>query len=192
MSFEALRWAYEQNITDSQITTAILANLCFRANDNGVCWPALRRIAKDLKTDPATVCKHVAKLKQLGLITVEKCKNGNGWLRNKYTIRGCLVSPNRVLGENQQGVRPQSTRVLGENQTNLNPNLNSNLRATKVAKRTGDRKEEPERLSSTDWHNGFEQVLRQLGGGAPGGLSFSWLVLPQWSVTGGNGRFKYG
>jgi biotin operon repressor len=163
MSFEAQRWAYEQNVTNSPITKAVLVNLCFRANDNGVCWPSINRIARDLDAGERTVKKHIAKLKRLGLIAVEKKKHGDAWPSNKYTIVGWCTTCTRVVSNVPLGSVPRAPRGVSDVPLNLNPNLNPNLRATKVARR-GIRKEEPERLSPTDVRTGFDQVWRRLGG----------------------------
>jgi|SRR5215471_1459522 len=148
MSFEAIRWAYEQEVR-SPLTKAILVNLCYRANDKtGICWPSLDQIAKDVGSSRSVVCRHIAELKRLGLISVEKHKGSSGWLSSTYAVKASCLSSNDLVTEKQRPSDCGATRVVTEKQTNLNPNLKSNLRATKVERSRIRSGEEPEKLQN--------------------------------------------
>src|SRR5262249_17276062 len=131
------------------ITKAVLLNLCIAANDKtNICWPSHNRIAKQVGIHRCNVSRHITELKKLGLISAEKTKGANGWLRNVYTIR-CYNGDKSWSSQEHIGVITASHRVLSQRNTNLNPNLNLNLRATTKVERSRIRSgEEPDGLGN--------------------------------------------
>lgn len=59
-----------------------------RADQNGICWPSIKRIAKDTKMSVSTAKRAIKALKTLGLITTKQryLKDG-GKTSLEYTLK---------------------------------------------------------------------------------------------------------
>jgi GntR family transcriptional regulator len=58
-----------------------------RSNKDGVCWPSIRTIARELKLSRATVCRALDDLCKAGLLTKdERWRENGGRTSNLYKI----------------------------------------------------------------------------------------------------------
>jgi len=61
------------------VQKCLLIDLMTYADKTGKCWPAIRRIAKDLGIDKNTVMKHTRLLAKKGFIKMEKSQKNYKW-----------------------------------------------------------------------------------------------------------------
>lgn len=66
MSVEAMRWVYAQRAP--ALAKAVLVNLAWHANDQGIAWPSQTTIAKECGMSVSAVKRHLHTLEGLGLI----------------------------------------------------------------------------------------------------------------------------
>lgn len=67
---------------------AVYVYLRDRSNKDGICWPGVKTIAKELKLSTRTVQRAMQDLEQAGLITRQSRYRGNGsHTSNRYCIR---------------------------------------------------------------------------------------------------------
>ena len=67
MSIKVMAWAWEQELP--AVTKFILIALADHADDEGVCWPGQKGIAKKCVVSRQTVNAHIKKLLDMGLLT---------------------------------------------------------------------------------------------------------------------------
>ena len=67
MSIKVMAWAWEQELP--AVTKFILIALADHADDEGVCWPGQKGIAKKCGVSRQTVNAHIKKLLDMGLLT---------------------------------------------------------------------------------------------------------------------------
>jgi len=91
MSFEAMTWAIKKK-TGSSTRKLILLLLADRANEDGVCWPSLSRIAEDCEISRDSVIRHIKQLERDGLIFVVRNSNKN----NKGYVQKIIDEAKRV------------------------------------------------------------------------------------------------
>ena len=65
-----MRFLYETDLPSRAIYVYLY--LVLRANREGQCWPAVRRIAADLKLSERTVQRALSDLREAGLIETEQ------------------------------------------------------------------------------------------------------------------------
>lgn len=70
MSVDATRWAWVQQCKSSH--KIVLLSLADRANEHHVCWPSIKRLAKDTCANEKTVRAALAALELAGLIRRER------------------------------------------------------------------------------------------------------------------------
>ena len=69
MSIKLITELYESRSIDAKLQRVLLC-LCDNANDDGVCWPSIGRIAWKLECSEDTVQRAIKNLKALGVVTV--------------------------------------------------------------------------------------------------------------------------
>ena len=84
MSLSAYRWAWSQELTPSQ-KLALLA-LAEHANDSGVCWPSLARLASLTGMGKRTVQRAIVDLEALNLLTKETGKGKSARYKLDLTV----------------------------------------------------------------------------------------------------------
>lgn len=62
----------------------ILIKLADNANDSGYCWPSHQYIADQCEMSKRSVIAHIAKLEELGFLTVQQRKKSDGGNRSNY------------------------------------------------------------------------------------------------------------
>lgn len=92
MSIAAMAWAWEQDVP-SGVKLVLLA-LADRANeDDGTCWPGLRRVAVKVGLTERVVRGHVAKLEELGLLRRETRTRADGSQTSSLIVLAFPLSP---------------------------------------------------------------------------------------------------
>ena len=67
---------------------AVYTYLYDRANKDGICWPSVNTISKDIKLSPATVRRGINDLKKAGLIeTEQRYREKGGKSSLKFTVK---------------------------------------------------------------------------------------------------------
>jgi len=89
MSLAALRWARRVPPSAGPAGASVLRLLADRANENGVCWPSVARIAKETNLSRRTVFRALADLEALDLI--ERRYTGRS-----STYRVCFEGPRNL------------------------------------------------------------------------------------------------
>ena len=86
MSIRAMSWAWEQATTSSGAKLVLLA-LADHANDDGVCWPGMKRIAEKCGMSSRQVSNHVTGLEECGLIsTSRRCRDDHKYSTYLYQL----------------------------------------------------------------------------------------------------------
>ena len=86
MSGRVVGWAYDQ-VTGSSTTKAVLVKLADNANDEGECWPSLATMERQTEMSRSTLKAHLKKLEDIGLIMVERRREGTSNLSNRYLLQ---------------------------------------------------------------------------------------------------------
>lgn len=90
MSHAISSWAWSQKCASTS-QKLVLVKLADSANDDGVCWPSLRTLERDLGMTRSTVARHVKSLGEAGFLTVEERRHADGGLRsNLYHLCGAV------------------------------------------------------------------------------------------------------
>lgn len=67
-------------------SVAIMARLADFSSDEGVCWPSIETIARQLSAGPSTIRTAIAKLEKDGWLTRTQRRNGNRNASNVYRL----------------------------------------------------------------------------------------------------------
>lgn len=96
--------------TGSPVTKLVLVKLADNANDQGECWPSHDTIARICEMSVKTSQRHVRKLEELGLVSIQTRKGKNGNLSNFYKLS--LVASNSLSEQEAEASnsRPPSDR----------------------------------------------------------------------------------
>lgn len=73
MSVKAMAWAYEQRVGHA-VRKSVLIALADAADDTGLCWPSIKRIAWMAEVNERTVQRHVRDLEAMGLLAVDRSR----------------------------------------------------------------------------------------------------------------------
>lgn len=103
-------------------TALVLLKIANRADENGVCWPSLDRLASDTGLGRRTVERAVAELVASGLVRKETRRDGAGKaMSNVYHLDIALAErqaerqaerhPDARIGQRNQSIRNPSKRV---------------------------------------------------------------------------------
>lgn len=81
-----LNFLYQSELPHRAVSVYIYLN--DRANKDGVCWPAIPTIARDLKLSPSTVRRAIRDLCREGFITASQRYRTNGGKSSlMYTVK---------------------------------------------------------------------------------------------------------
>ena len=70
MSHRASAWAWDVDLKGDPLVKFVLVALADQADDYGYCWPSQKKIAEKVCQGERTVRRHIATLRDLGLLTV--------------------------------------------------------------------------------------------------------------------------
>lgn len=131
MSFQAMAWAARQNVGDPAAKW-LLVTLANFADEHGVCWPSLNRLAADTELSRATILRKIEYLCERGLIRREQ-KPTKAGKYNEYTLSHCETPSITVIPPQCQGDTTPSITVIPkpirENQSE-EPIIRARKRAT--------------------------------------------------------------
>lgn len=114
MSHVATAWAIRQELPALQKLVLIL--LADRHNaDTGVCFPSIKRVARDAGMSEKSVRRAVGELIDKKFISARQRKDGDTFLSNEYLFH---FKTGGVLPQRQGGTPPQTIGVLPERPTN--------------------------------------------------------------------------
>lgn len=100
MSGAALGWAKAQT-APSMIAKAVLICLADYADAEGVAWPAIPNLAKEVQVSDRTVQRALRALEKDGLLAVEKrTRKDGGWTSNGYRLALCEAATTDTPGDN--------------------------------------------------------------------------------------------
>jgi DNA-binding transcriptional MocR family regulator len=77
MSVYVTAWVWKQETGDAE-AKLILLKLADQANDDGICWPSRRTIARDCETSVSTVQRSINYLVDRGYISIEHRRREDG------------------------------------------------------------------------------------------------------------------
>jgi hypothetical protein len=77
VSVHVASWAWKQDVGDAG-AKLLLVKLADSANDDGVCWPSQRTLARDCGCSDRAVRQQLARLAALGLVRIDERRRANG------------------------------------------------------------------------------------------------------------------
>lgn len=86
MSNRASSWAWDTDLKGDPMVKFVLVALADQADDYGYCWPSQKTIAKKVCQGERTVRRHIATLRDLGLLTVIRRSSTRGRRSNGYQL----------------------------------------------------------------------------------------------------------
>ena len=86
MSHRASAWAWDTDLKGDPMVKFVLVALADQADDYGYCWPSQKTIAKKVCQGERTVRRHIATLRDLGLLTVIRRSSTRGRRSNGYQL----------------------------------------------------------------------------------------------------------
>jgi hypothetical protein len=104
MSIRYMTLAFHARV-GNPLTKLILVKLADHANDDGTCWPSIRRIAHDAECDERTVRRHIRNLEAAGLLVVERRTHDGVNLPSLYRLTFDGVGAERPQGWGQSAPR---------------------------------------------------------------------------------------
>ena len=115
MSIKLMTKAWEMDL--SQGEKLVLLALCDHANDDGVCYPSQKFLAKKCSMSDRSVINQIKRLESCGILTSERRQNSGNRLSNLYTIN---LDNYKSQSENFAPAESAPTKVkntteLGEN-----------------------------------------------------------------------------
>lgn len=86
MSVKASHWAWQQALPPAQ--KVVLLALADHSDDDGKCWPSIRRLVKKVNVTDRTVQRVIRDLQAAGLVSVEPRPrpDGRGATSNLYRL----------------------------------------------------------------------------------------------------------
>ncbi|MDP3330600.1 MAG: helix-turn-helix domain-containing protein [Methylococcaceae bacterium] len=88
MSIDASRWAWTQQITPSQ--KIVLLSLADRADEEGYCYPSVKRLELDCSMTRRTIQRNLSELEALKLIERKSRFTGSGQTSNDFFLIGIV------------------------------------------------------------------------------------------------------
>ena len=86
MSNRASAWAWDVDFKGDPRVKFVLVALADQADDYGYCWPSQKTIARKVCQGERTVRRHIATLRDLGLLTVIRRSSTRGRRSNGYQL----------------------------------------------------------------------------------------------------------
>jgi helix-turn-helix protein len=147
MSIKAMVWAWEQEVGATEVL--VLLALADHADDDGVCWPGQKGLARKTKLTRTSIQQVIGRLKDKGMLEVIARRDSVGRpLANIYQLSVPRGGKANVVGV---GI----ANVVGVNPNTVGPNLHleSSKKETK----------EEEGLTADDLISSWNDVLSPLG-----------------------------
>ena len=106
MSIEHILSAFKAK-TGSSGRKLVLIKLADNANDNGLCWPSHQYIADQCEMSKRSVINHIAKLEEMGFLTIQHRKKEAGGNHSNYYRLHIEVVKN-LHGDSENSAPPPS------------------------------------------------------------------------------------
>lgn len=197
MAISLLNAVWDYNVTGN--TRSVLQVLCDHANDEGFCWPSVRSIAWKVGVSEQTVYNIMAKLKEIGVISVVEPGGGRG-KTNAYLIDLTQLQEKPQISQNHQpqslpfpppekpskpsNLNPQNPQISdpprGDNRGVLEPSLNE----PSVNPSDGEHDDPPPRKGGARIYEVAKWYADRVGGYVPGNKSREWVYAKQLAETG--------
>lgn len=128
VSHHVSSWAWRQPITNPR-QKLVLVKLADSANDDGVCWPSLRTLARDTGMSKSAVERNAVELEKLGLLRIEKrTRPDGGHTSNLYHLgpgQGVPPEEDGVSRSGGTGCPAQGGTEPEENRKSTSPTTSS-------------------------------------------------------------------
>jgi len=135
MSGAALGWAKAQT-APSMIAKAVLICLADYADAEGVAWPAIPNLAKEVQVSDRTVQRALKALAKDGLLTIEqRTRKDGGWTSNGYRLSLAEAAAMAAPGDNVSPAPRQVVTTLVTLQSPANDPQVNNLPSDEGKKR---------------------------------------------------------
>lgn len=85
MSGEVVGWAMRQ-VTGSPTSKLVLVKLADNANEEGLCWPSMKKLVDHTELSERAVRKHLMVLEKMGLIFIERRNVDGVQLKNRFQL----------------------------------------------------------------------------------------------------------
>jgi hypothetical protein len=85
MSGEVVGWAMKQ-VTGSPTSKLVLVKLADNANEEGLCWPSMKKLVDHTELSERAVRKHLLVLEKMGLIFIERRNIDGVQLKNRFQL----------------------------------------------------------------------------------------------------------
>lgn len=85
MSGEVVGWAMKQ-VTGSPTSKLVLVKLADNANEEGLCWPSMKKLVAHTELSERAVRKHLLILEKMGLIAIERRNVDGVQLKNRFHL----------------------------------------------------------------------------------------------------------
>ena len=134
MSIEALSWVWKQNLPPTH--KLVLLAIADHSDQDGVCWPGIRGLAKKTGLSERTINRTLAEIEMPGMVIIEKRTDSSGRnLSNVYIlgipheipatdggrVTGCHPGVSKAAGEGDR-VSPKGDGVSPRRVTGCHPN----------------------------------------------------------------------
>jgi len=140
----------EQLRSLSCYTQSVFINLCSRANNDGTCWPSIKKLAEDAGMSETKVKESLRELEKAGLIKTKQRQMENGGLSsNSYQLLICEGGGSRH--------DPGVGRVAPSNDNQLERKIVSLRETSSPNETTTAEEEETTLVECDDWGEEIEQ-----------------------------------
>ena len=116
MSAKYTFWAWDQEITKAPLKLALL-QLADNANDDGVSWYSVPRMAKKCGMSERALQGHIITLTEMGLLRITDRPGTSRVYALQYQEATLIVDPRRICATPPQNLRTNLTKNLTMNLT---------------------------------------------------------------------------
>lgn len=163
MSVKLMAWAWETDLPQTE--KMVLLCLCDHANDEGLCWPSMARMAIKCSVTDRSVRRAIKSLTKKSVITVSSAPGKT----NHFVIDpGHCVTPDRE-SPRTQSPKPRTQSPRTPDTVSPEPLKNRKNHKTKQAKNS-DHLEKPDEVGDQTWTDFLRHRKRNGGDVTPTAL----------------------
>jgi hypothetical protein len=115
MSIDASRWAWTQQITPSQ--KIVLLSLADRADEEGYCYPSVKRLELDCSMTRRTIQRNLSELEALKLIERKSRFTGSGQTSNDFFLIGIIDRHGETKSQGNRSGRRKPVKSMDSDRT---------------------------------------------------------------------------
>lgn len=134
-----MAWAWAQQVPST--TKHVLLALADHADDEGICWPGIKGVARKTGIKDRMVQRHISRLVSLGLLSVEpQTRPDGGRGTNRYALKMYSVTPTPSTIVHPPGVLNDTTPVYSGTplESSLEPSLGTDAESDDSASLRAD------------------------------------------------------